>query len=94
MGYSDGYVIIYGSSYICNLPMNKGFKLIEFVNRKVKVSGGVWTLSLKRQNAAIFDSIEDANTFLRYFDGESDGEGHFPMRRCRVVDFNRAPIEL
>lgn len=92
------YVIIYGYFYICNLnaPEYKGFKLVEIANKKELDPGQTWfwAASQKRENAAIFDSVDDAKKFLRYCDGEEDGYSHFPMKECRIVEYSMAPREL
>lgn len=89
------YVIIYGSSYICNLPMNKGHNMAKWVDMNIELRSGVsyWTVSLMRKNAALFPSHDDAVRFLKYFSDNSK-DYHIEMNRCKIIPYINAPVEL
>lgn len=83
------YVVIYGSSYLCNFRDWDRTKLLDNTLETRGGFGGLergYTVSLRRDNAALFSSVSDAEKAIRKF--------NLDARRCRVVELSKAPFEL
>ena len=84
---SGDYVIIYGQSYLCNF---KGWDKYKLLNNSPDTKGGMlglekgYSVSLKRDNAALFKNIDDANAVIR----------KFKLDRTKIIAYDSAPFEL
>lgn len=77
-------VIIYVQSYICNFPGWDRYRLLDNDENSTWVGG--YTVSLKKENAAIFNSVEQAITAIQKF--------KLIKNRCVIELFDVAPDEL
>ena len=78
-------VIIYVQSYICNFPGWDRYRLLDNDENDTYWQGG-FTVSLKKKNAAIFNSVEQAMMAIQKF--------KLVKNRCVIELFAVAPNEL
>lgn len=84
---SGDYVVIVNQSYLCNF---KGWDRYALLKNSLDTKGGMFGLesghsvSLKRDNAALFRTIDDAKRAIVKFD----------LPNARILSYDSAPVEL